>query len=68
MLSVDVENNLCNLIAAIADCEFDLEAARSHLAEIEDFEPYAAFLRLDKCRFGYVTAPDIVDFLAYSLY
>lgn len=63
MLSLETEERLCTLIAATADAEAELETYRKLLVEAPSFEPYAAFLRLDKYRLNCISALDIVDFL-----
>jgi len=63
MLSYDTEQRLCTLIAAIADAEPEMETYRKLLVEAQNFEPYSAFLRLDKYRLNCISALDIVDFL-----
>ncbi len=65
MLSPETENRLCILVKAIADNERELEMSRQILAEKPQFEPYAAFMRLDRYRKDNVSANDIKDFLQY---
>ncbi len=67
MLSAETENRLCALIKAIADNERELETQRQLLASKSQFEPYAAFMRLDRLRKDNVTVFDLRDFLQYFL-
>ena len=47
MLSVDTQNAMCDFFRALADLELNVESYRQKLAAQYDFEPYAAFCRLD---------------------
>ena len=48
MLSIATKARLKTLLLAIADGEIALEDARQALAAVPQFEPYAAFNRLDR--------------------
>lgn len=63
MLSFESRQMLRELLLEIAVHEQQIEILRQALAEIPDFEPYAAFRRIDRSRRGSVTAADIHEFL-----
>ena len=46
-LSVETQQKLCAFFRNLADLELSVENARQDLAKLYDFEPYAAFCRLD---------------------
>ena len=52
-----------SLFVAIADHELAIEKQRQYLARLEEFEPYATFIRLDRKNNGYLTANEIFQFL-----
>lgn len=64
MLSSETEDKLVNLILTIAQLEKSLENIRQVLSELPEYEPYAAFQRLDREKKKYITATDINKFLA----
>lgn len=47
-------------LIAIADHELSIEKQRQYLARLEEFEPYATFVRLDRNNNGFLTAKDIL--------
>lgn len=59
MLSKHWIDILKALLIAIADHELAIEKQRQYLARLEEFEPYATFVRLDRNNNGYLTANDI---------
>jgi len=61
----ETEKKLCNFIEEVACAEKKIEECRQLLAELPDFEPYSAFLRIDQKRVKYVSAEDIFKFLKY---
>jgi Ca2+-binding EF-hand superfamily protein len=52
-----------SIFIAIADHELGIEKQRQYLARLEEFEPYATFIRLDRSNNGYLTATEIFKFL-----
>jgi hypothetical protein len=46
-----------------ADSEIQIEKVRQALAKLVEFEPYAAFTRIDRENKGYVTGRDISVFI-----
>ena len=67
MLTLETEARLCTLIKAIADNEKELEIYRQLLSEKPNFEPYAAFIRIDRYRKENVSVSDLKDFLQYVM-
>lgn len=63
MLSFASRQNLRDLLIEIGQEEKQLEVLRQILCEQYDFEPYAAFRRIDRSRKGYITAIDVLEFL-----
>ena len=47
MLSEKTSEKLVNYFRTLADLELSVEKARQDLANLYDFEPYAAFCRVD---------------------
>lgn len=52
-----------DIFKAIAEHELGIEKQRQYLARLEEFEPYATFIRLDRKNHGYLTALEIYEFL-----
>lgn len=52
-----------SIFVAIADHELSIEKQRQYLARLEEFEPYATFVRLDRNNNGYLSAIEIQHFL-----
>lgn len=52
-----------SIFIAIADHELSIEKQRQYLARLEEFEPYATFVRLDRNNNGYLSAQEIKMFL-----
>ena len=48
MLGIDSQYRLKEFFREIADQELDIERQRQILAEITEFEPYAAFCRINR--------------------
>lgn len=46
---------LTELIIEICECERRTEYVRKLLSELQDFEPYTAFKRIDKSRCGEIS-------------
>ena len=64
MLSYETKKQLSSLLLSLSEGERQLEIVRQILCEQPDFEPYAAFCRIDRLHQGYLTAVDIKNFLA----
>ena len=64
MLSQETKLKLSDLLIAVADFERQVEIVRQILCEQKEFEPYAAFKRIDRQRKGFLTGADIQKFLA----
>ena len=64
MLSYDTRSILRDFFLEVAVHERQIEVLRQILAELPEFEPYAAFRRLDRLRKGFITANEIREFLA----
>jgi Ca2+-binding EF-hand superfamily protein len=62
-LSSITKSKLGELLLTVADQELMIERHRQSLAVLPDFEPYAAFTRVDRERKEYITARDIVTFI-----
>lgn len=54
MFGYDSKLKLKELLVFIAEQELAIEKMRQMLASIRDFEPYQAFLRLDRNRSGFI--------------
>lgn len=63
MLSDQTVDILKAFFIAVADHELTIEKQRQYLARLEEFEPYATFVRLDRNNNGYLTAHEIASFL-----
>ena len=63
-MSSDTEKRLCDLICASAAGEKEIEIYRKRMADAAGFEPYAAFLRINRYKSNSVTALDIESFLS----
>jgi Ca2+-binding EF-hand superfamily protein len=48
---------------AIADHELMIEKQRQYLARLEEFEPYATFIRLDRNNNGFLSPTEIYNFM-----
>jgi len=65
MINQDTLTKLCDLIRSIGYAEKNINIYRELLAEKHDFEPYAAFTRLDRYKLDSITATNLTDFLMY---
>lgn len=63
MLGLDTQYKLREFLRTIAERELDIERQRQILAEIRDFEPYAAFCRLNRHQDKRITADEIYNYL-----
>ena len=63
MLGLDTQYSLRDYLKEIAEKELEIERQRQILGEIQDFEPYAAFCRLNRHDDKRITADEIYAFL-----
>lgn len=63
MLSPDTRNRLKDFFMALANGELTVEKRRQSLAMLRDFEPYSAFIRIDRNGDNIVDAGDVARFL-----
>ena len=62
-LSSVSKSKLGELFLTVAEEELMIERQRQNLASLREFEPYAAFTRVDRDHKGYITAKDIAIFV-----
>ena len=62
MFGYDSKLKLKELMLFIADQELAIEKMRQILSAIRDFEPYAAFRRIDRAGSGYIGAKELCQF------
>lgn len=63
MLSIDTKLKLKALFLCLAEEELAIEKLRQMLAAIKEFEPYAAFQRIDRENKGHLTSASLCAFL-----
>jgi len=63
MLSIDTQYKLREFFQAVAEEELIIERQRELLANLSDFEPYAAFQRINRKCDNKITALEIYSFL-----
>ena len=63
MLGRQTQEKLTNFFRNLADLELSVEKARQDLANLYDFEPYAAFCRVDADGNKAVYTHDIYEFM-----
>jgi len=63
LLSSMTKSKLGELFLCVADSEVAIERQRQILASLPDFQPYAAFTRLDRDRKEGISAKDIAYFI-----
>lgn len=63
MLGIETQYKLKDFLKAIADKELTIEHERQRLANIDAFEPYAAFCRVNRRGDKRITAAEITSFL-----
>jgi Ca2+-binding EF-hand superfamily protein len=66
MFSFNSAQRLRDTLSEIGKQEKQLEVLRQILCEQPEFEPYAAFRRIDRMRRGFITNIDIMEFLAQN--
>jgi Ca2+-binding EF-hand superfamily protein len=68
MISYDTKLKLKDLFVCLADEELAIEKLRQVLASIKEFEPYAAFKRIDRDDTGLLTSKKICQYLRENGY
>ena len=63
MLTPETSFKLREFFQTIGEFELQIEAQRQRIASIFEFEPYSAFMRLDRTGTKAITAIDIATFL-----
>ena len=63
MISFDTKLKLKDLILCLGEDELAIEKNRQMLAAIKEFEPYAAFKRIDREKQGLLTSKSICQFI-----
>jgi hypothetical protein len=63
MLGIDTQLKLKEFFQTVAESELQVERQRQLLATIADFEPYAAFQRINRNGDEFVTALEMYNFL-----
>ena len=64
MLSYQISSKLGALLLSISVGEQEIEKYRQNVCKFKDFEPYAAYQRIERRQGGFITAKGIVNFLA----
>ena len=65
MLGIDTQHKLREFFQTVAENELTIERQRQLLATLQDFEPFAAFSRINRNGDSKVTALEIYNFLRY---
>jgi hypothetical protein len=63
MLGLESQYRLKDFFRAVAEKELAIESERQALAEIKDFEPYAAFCRINRHGDKRVSSFELLEFL-----
>jgi len=63
MISYDTKLKIKEIFLCLAEEELAIEKLRQMLASIKDFEPYAAFKRIDRDDTGFVTSKKLCLFV-----
>mgnify|MGYP000503844184 CR=1 FL=1 len=63
MLGLETQYLLRDFLQTVADHELEIERQRQILGELVEFEPYAAFCRLNRYQDKRITADEIFRFL-----
>ena len=63
MQSSSIQVQLSRIICLTATQERDAEVMRELLAQLKNFEPYSAFIRLDRDKLCYLTPQNFSNFL-----
>ena len=68
MISYDTKIKLKDLLVLQAEEEIGIEKLRQVLATLKDFEPYAAFKRIDREATGLITCSKLAHFVRENGY
>lgn len=60
---MDLQKKTCDMLLSLARAEKKNEILKQTLCEFEDFEPYAAFTRIDRDHKTFIVATDVYNFL-----
>ena len=63
MLSYETEEKICKMLIDINDSEKKCEIARNNLCQINNFNPYSIFNRIDNDCTNFLTEDNIINFL-----
>jgi len=63
MFNHETEIRFHRLLLALAKFERNIELMRQKLAKEYNFEPFAAFQRIDRDCNGFITKEELIDFL-----
>jgi hypothetical protein len=63
MLGIDTQYKLKEFFQTVAEAELQVERQRQLLATLADFEPYAAFQRVNRNGDDIITALEVYTFL-----
>ncbi len=63
MLGLETQYRLRDFLSKIATLELSIEQQRQRLAKIPDFEPYAAFCRINRTGDKAITCQELNQFL-----
>ncbi len=63
LLSSMTKSKLGELLLLVAESELHIERQRQNLASLREFEPYAAFTRIDRDRKEGISGRDIASFI-----
>lgn len=67
-MSSVVRSRLAALMIMVAEEEISIERQRQSLSRLREFEPYAAFSRIDRENNGYICGKEIKEFLIENGY
>ena len=62
MLSYETEEDICKIFMIISEAECKCEIARKNLNQMEKFNPYKIFKRIDNDNTNYITDSNLIDF------
>ena len=67
MISYDLEEKICKMLMNINDSEKKCEITRNNLCQINNFNPYSIFNRIDNDCTNFITEDNIINFLNSNL-
>jgi len=59
MLGLDTQHHLLNFFKTVSERELEIERQRQILGEVQEFQPYGAFCRVNRHQDKRVTAEEI---------